>query len=305
MGEFCRGTSGSWEKYSGGALLGGQYGTCFDISMLKEDDEIQMYFSWRDCHSIARVTSQDGIHWSKPVICLTPRTTAEGWEDAINRPYVLHLGDTYHMWYTGQFKPGEADGASYIFYATSFDGITFQRVLETPVLRPEAPWEKNAVMCPSVLWDERQQLFRMWYSGGEQYEPNAFGYATSRDGIHWEKYAANPMFTANPQQEWEQHKVGGCQLIFEDGWYRMFYIGYHNEHYAQIGMARSRDGVTSWERSTLNPIIAPDENTWDGEACYKPFALKVNNSWWLWYNGRRGKHEQIGLAIQPGSELRF
>ena len=27
----------------------------------------------------------------------------------------------------------------------------------------------------------------MWYSGGEQYEPDAIGYATSKDGIDWTK----------------------------------------------------------------------------------------------------------------------
>ena len=38
-------------------------------------------------------------------------------------------------------------------------------------------------MCPHVIWDEEMKLFRMWYSGGEQYEPNAIGYATSPDGL--------------------------------------------------------------------------------------------------------------------------
>lgn len=59
----------------------------------------------------------------------------------------------------------------------------------------------------------------------------------------------------------------------------MFYIGYHNEHYAQIGLARSKDGITNWERSSLNPTIAPDENAWDGEACYKPFVLQIGSHW--------------------------
>lgn len=304
MEKFCTGTNGGWEKYPA-PLLGGQYGTCFDISMLEENGEIIMYFSWRDCDSIARVTSTDGIHWSEPTICLTPRETPLGWEDAINRPYVLHLNDTYHMWYTGQFKPGAADGSSHIFYAISKDGITFERVSEEPVLSPEFAWEKCALMCPSVLWNEEEKTFMMWYSGGEQYEPNAFGYAVSKDGVHWEKYSQDPIFTADPNNEWEQHKVGGCQVIYEDGWYRMFYIGYHNEHYAQIGMARSKNGITEWERSSQNPIIAPDWGKWDGEACYKPFALKFNGAWWLWYNGRLGSHEQIGLAIQRGEELGF
>lgn len=305
MKTMCTGTRGGWEKYAGGPLLGGQYGTCFDISVLREDDGIRMYFSWRDCHSIACVTSRDGIHWSEPKICLTPRQTPEGWEDALNRPDVLRRGDTWHMWYTGQYKPGAADGTSQLFYATSKDGVHFERVSDKPVLCPELPWEKRAVMCPSVLWDEAAGLYRMWYSGGEQYEPDAFGHATSPDGLHWKKDSRNPIFAAEPANPWEQQKVGGCQVLYEDGWYRMFYIGYYNVDYAQIGMARSRDGVTNWERSPSNPIVAPTPDGWDGDACYKPFVLPVGDNWHLYYNGRKGSHEQIGLAIQPGKELRF
>lgn len=306
MGDFCKGTQGGWEKYSA-PLLGGQYGTCFDVSILSEEKKLVMYFSWRDCHSIARVTSCDGIHWSEPVICLEPRETQEGWENAVNRPYVLYWDGKYHMWYTGQLirDEGRGEGCSHIFYAVSEDGTQFHRVSTNPVLSPQAPWEKNSVMNPTVLWDENDQLLKMWYSGGEQYEPDSFGYATSPDGLHWTKWEENPIFNANPNLHWEQAKVGGCQMIYENGWYRMFYIGYENVDYAQIGMARSRDGITNWERSACNPIIAPSEDGWDAEACYKPFAVKREDGWWLWYNGRRGKHEQIGLCIQPGEELRF
>ena len=63
---------------------------------------------------------------------------------------------------------------------------------DKPVLFAEKPWEKVAVICPHVLWDEQAKLYRMWYSGGEQYEPNAIGYATSPDGLTWTKHAQQP-----------------------------------------------------------------------------------------------------------------
>ena len=53
---------------------------------------------------------------------------------------------------------------------------------EKPVLSAEAAWEKVAVMCPHVIYDDEQGRYHMWYSGGEQYEPNAIGYATSPTG---------------------------------------------------------------------------------------------------------------------------
>ncbi len=61
--------------------------------------------------------------------------------------------------------------AAHIGYATSADGKTWRRMSDKPVLSPDKPWEKVAVMCPHVLWDADAKQFRMWYSGGEQYEP--------------------------------------------------------------------------------------------------------------------------------------
>lgn len=302
-------TNAGWVKYDSNPVLGGELGTCFDIAVLEDGangrPRYRMYFSWRPQKAIAVVESGDGIHWSRPVIVLEPRVTPEGWEDDLNRPVVLKRDGRYHMWYTGQYKPGEADGKSWLFYAVSEDGLAWKRVGGTPVLSAEAPWEKVAVMCPHVIWDETEGLYKMWYSGGEQYEPNAIGYATSRDGVAWTKHPANPVFYADPGNAWERHKAAGCQVIHKDGWYIMFYIGYRDEHYAQIGMARSRDGMTVWERCAANPIIAPDAGEWDGEACYKPFTLFNGQDWLLWYNGRKGSKEQIGLAVHKGPDFVF
>jgi len=303
MDELNRGTAGGWVKHPVNPLLGGEYGTCFDISMLYEDGIITMYFSWREQKSIAMCQSKDGIHWSTPRFCIQPRATTSGWEDDLNRPSVVKRGGIYRMWYTGQHHAGQTDGTSHIFYAASKDGVIFERTDDNLVLSPELPWEKQAVMCPGVLWDEDKQLYKMWYSGGEQHEPNAIGYAESIDGIQWEKSRMNPIFHADPASSWERHKVAGCQVMPYQNGYLMFYIGFRNEDYAQIGAARSADGITSWKRSKHNPIIAPDKNAWDGEACYKPFVLRVNGQWMLWYNGRNGQKEQIGLATHSGDEL--
>lgn len=294
-------TSGGWQKYAGNPVMGGQYGTCFDISVLKEDGAYRMWLSWRPKKSIALVESKDGIHWSEPPrVVLGPRPET-GWEDDINRPYVLKRGDGYHLWYTGQSK-----GRSWIGYATSADGVTWKRMSDKPVLSADQPWEKNiAVMCPSVLWDETAKQFRMWYSGGEQNEPNAIGYATSPDGLTWTKRATNPVFAPDPQSAWEKHKVTACQMEKRDGWYVMFYIGFRDEAHAQIGIARSRDGLSRWQRHPANPIVRPGMNKWDHDACYKPYAIFDGAKWLLWYNGRHDALEQIGVVEHSGEDLGF
>ena len=301
--KFYTGTRGGWHKYSQNPVLGGALGVCFDISMLKADDTFYMYFSWRTQKSVTVVTSADGIRWSEPVICVAPQPDPLGREDDINRPAVVQKDGIYHMWYTGQYKAGQPDGTSHLFHAVSEDGIHFERTGKEPVFSAEEPWEKKAVMCPCVLWNEARQVYRMWYSAGEQYDPNAMGYAESADGLQWQRISREPVFAADPSSDWECHKVTACQVFEHEGWHWMFYIGFRNEDYAQIGVARSRDGVSGWERSPLNPIIAPDPEAWDGEACYKPFVLFDGKQWMLWYNGRKGAVEQIGLATTE--QLRF
>jgi predicted GH43/DUF377 family glycosyl hydrolase len=292
-------TRAGWVKHPGNPVLGGALGTCFDVSVLRLGDIYRMYFSWRPKKSVAMVESRDGVTWSTPLIVLEPQR-ATGWEDDINRPVVVRRDGGYHMWYTGQAK-----GKSWIGYATSADGRTWQRMRDKPVLSAEAPWEKVAVMCPHVIWDAAAKRYRMWYSGGEQYEPDAIGYATSADGLTWTKHPANPVFAADPRSPWEQHKVTACQVERRGEWYLMWYIGFRDVHHAQIGIARSRDGLGGWERHPANPIVAPGLNQWDHDACYKPYAIFDGKKWLLWYNGRRGGVEQIGLATHAGEDLGF
>jgi predicted GH43/DUF377 family glycosyl hydrolase len=291
--------AGGWVKYQKNPVLGGPLGTCFDVSVLRENGKYRMWFSWRPKRSIALVESEDGFSWGEPTSVLGPNKVS-GWEEEVNRPVVIKHGGNYRLWYTGQAK-----GKSWIGYATSKDGKTWERAGDQPVLSPEQAWEREAVMCPHVLYDGKQKLYRMWYSGGEQYEPNAIGYATSEDGRKWTKHANNPVFRPEPNRAWEKDRVTGCQVVRQGEWYVLFYIGFADKDHAQIGLARSKDGITGWERHRANPIVRPGKGQWDADAVYKPYAIYDGKRWLLWYNGRRGGVEQIGVAIHEGEDLGF
>ena len=69
-----------------------------------------------------------------------------------------------------------------------------KRIRREPVLRPDRPWEGNAVqLWGSVLYDREENLFKMWYFSANTplYRSQGRGYfmcyATSRDGIEWKK----------------------------------------------------------------------------------------------------------------------
>jgi hypothetical protein len=58
--------------------------------------------------------------------------------------------------------------------------------------------------------------------------------------------------------------------------------------------------------SGIRPTPYPSQRgQWDAETVYKPFAIFDGRRWLLWYNGRKGDCEQIGVAIHEGEGLGF
>lgn len=281
-----------FKKFKENPVFGNEKtGTAFDAYVSRDNGKYRMDFSYRNKKSCAVTFSDDGINWGEIKITLGPNLKS-GWEDRISRNCVLFVNGIYKMWYTGQ-----ARGYSYIGYAESTDGTGFVRKLDEPVLIPEFPWERESVMNPCVIYENG--LYRMWYAAGETYEPNVIAYAESRDGISWTKRKANPIFVCDGSSLCERTRVGGCQVVkTEDMGYLMFYIGYEDIDTARTCVARSGDGIVGWERSKHNPLIEPEENMWDGDACYKPTVLwnEEKDCWMLWYNGRLKNLELIGLA---------
>ena len=149
-------TAGGWIKYDRNPVLGGTLGTCFDASVMKDGDRFRMWFSWRPRQSIAVTESQDGINWTMPAVAVAPKPHAV--ELRVNRPVVLKRDGLYQMWFTSQ-----SQSRSWIGRAVSKDGIRWRRAPDRAVLSATLPWEKAAVMCPHVLWDEQAGLYKMWY----------------------------------------------------------------------------------------------------------------------------------------------
>ena len=107
--------------------------------------------------------------------------------------------------------------------------------------------------CFDVCLLHEEGSFRMWFS----YEPNAIGYATSPDGLTWTRYPDNPIFPADPGSDWERHKVTACQVVRQGDWHVMFYIGFRDEHHAQIGLRGARTGSPAGNAIRPNPSSAP------------------------------------------------
>ena len=71
---------------------------------------------------------------------------------------------------------------------------------QNPVLVKTEPWEEGAPGYGTVHYDARSKLFKMWYQGWKKTDGTSTGllyYATSKEGIRWDKPALDKETGAN------------------------------------------------------------------------------------------------------------
>lgn len=105
------------------------------------------------------------------------------------------------------------------------------------VLVAAATWEGLGILEPSVLYES--STFKMWYRGGGLHGPtNAFGYATSSDGLTWTK-GTNPQFGNGTGGE-ASNVI--CPTVVKVG--ATYYLYYSRLTDNTLKVATSSDGLT-------------------------------------------------------------
>lgn len=293
--------SGIFVKYGHSQILGDEStGSLFDPSCMIDDadeERFKCYISKRNEGSIVLYTSSDGIHFDKNYKTIIKTTDIEKY--VYNRSSILKKDGIYYLYYTKQIN----NEVSEIYVGTGVDGVSFD-FKETPVLTADLNFEAKSVMNPNVIYNPNTNEFMMYYAAGEIYEPDVIGLATSKDGYIWTK-KQKPVLEKNPNEDsLDYFKVGATDVHIIDGVFYMFYIGYTDINTARIILTTSDDGET-FNRSYYELIAAPEQNSFDNDAVYKPSAVydKKTDKWNLYYNGRTNTSEFIGLYTKNGREL--
>ena len=213
---------------------------------------------------------------------------AGSWDaTSVGTPSVLKLdADNYMMWYTGSGTSGRQIGL-----AVSNDGITWTKHVDNPALTPgsAATWDDREVAHPSVRYDG--SVYTMHYTG---YGPDggAIGFATSDDGVHWTRSAANPVLTAsNPGTSWDDAGVFSPSVLVGPGGHEMWYAG-AGRYPAAIGFASSDDGI-SWNK-LLSPVLHPEVLE---ALTFSPCVIKSGTNYRMWHGAL---HESASGGVQPG-----
>jgi hypothetical protein len=181
----------------------------------------------------------------------------------------------------------------------SFAQTNWTKYLGNPVLTkgPVGAWDEQFISFPSVVFD-----------GG--------GYATSTDGIVWEKYddpttpdapyaESDPVLMEGLPGTGDDDRTTAPSVLLIDSTFHMWYVGNNppgSEEPEGIGHATSSDGI-HWERDTLNNPVLVRGNTgeWDDEWVFGPCVVSDGLTYHMWYMAWNGILDQvrIGHATSP------
>ena len=312
-----------WTKYNKNPLqtTTGKHLSPWKISadpyVLYDNKKYKMWYTAADGRGnggIAYAESNDGLSWDvwkKPttqgdLIDLVLASNKGEWDGlGVETVSVIKTpAGEYRMYYTGNKAP-EGSNIYAIGLATSQDGIRWIKN-EKPVLEPLHEWEKptcsnpkdsatcvnGGVLEPSVIYDEKEKLYKMWYAalGSKDNIPTfRIGYAFSSDGIKWNRHP-QPVLDLGKNNSWDDIIVSHPHVITDSEKYHMFYFGTNLKDYCsdctmqpgKIGHAYSTDGI-NWQRNP-NPIISTGSG-WEKWTIGGPSALLQNNQIKLWYFG--------------------
>lgn len=182
--------------------------------------------------------------------------------------------------------------------------VAAQRKATSPKFPPElvqfTPYAKNPIFesAGKGHWDEvirergwivrEGNLWKMWYTGYRR-GPNRrlkLGYATSADGIHWKRYAKNPLYG--------KHWVEDMMVVKHRGKYLMFAEGLKDR--AQLLM--SGDGI-KWKRVGQLDVRLTSGKPIPPGPYGTPTVWRENGVWNLFYERR-----DLGVWLAKSKDLK-
>lgn len=221
-------------------------------------------------------------------------------EGQVWNPSVVKDGDTLKMWYTGANDNVMNGPACKIGYAWSLQGIAWNKYEGNPVLSAEMEWEGESIYGCAVLKDG--DTLKMWY--GTSTDPylisQKIGYATSLDGIIWDKHPM-PVLQTGPESDWDDALIAPTTVIKDENIYKMWYWAGRQgfpwvESIPQTGMATSIDGIewikyddpvtTEFPYASSDPVLKRGLYLkWDEHRAIDPMVVKSNYGYEMWYIG--------------------
>ena len=139
-----------------------------------------------------------------------------------------------------------------------------------PVIRPTQPWERTILAFGTVMYDPEEGTFRMWYQVDGERPYLGGAYATSLDGVYWDKPSLGLMEIRGSKHTNLFIKDSCLPNVIRDTrdedpdrLYKMLYWDHrHNERLggASVSVAFSPDGIR-WAPDPGNPVLTGTGDT--------------------------------------------
>ena len=344
----------NWQRVAGGGPGGSVLGpnpdpTAFDsvgnftITAFKDTDGVyKLYYGGADNVSISPgcggingvhwriglATSTDGLSWTRVPgdklkgSIVENGTGANDFDTFLTyRPYVLHDGSIYRMWYNGSTAPFNCPNNALalnrrIGYAESPDGVHFTKMNTGPgpggsVLPLGGPGSIDERQVGYVWVIKDTNEYKMYYSANDappatatESTPNFWrvALATSPDGRTWTKkpgkLTGGAVLDLGPTGAFDVACAYQPSVFKErDQLYRMWYRGCQGARgvtggpsQGVIGYAESNDGI-SWVKVPQDgrpfgaALVAGVPGTFDSGGLTTPSVFLDGNTWNMYYAG--------------------
>ncbi len=164
--------------------------------------------------------------------------------------------------------------------------VNFKPFAENPIFTgtQSDTWDQNIRERGYIL--KEGEIYHMWYTGHTKWDLLSLGYATSNDGINWERYSDKPIFDESWTEDMMVLKVDSIYYMFAEGKGDI-------AHY-----------LTSTDRINWKDHGSLDIRKVDGSPISKgpygtPTAWFEDNTWYLFYE--RG---DLGIWLATSSDLK-
>lgn len=342
----------AWQRVpgpaSGGAVLDLGAAGAFDergnftVRAFKDGDVYRLYYGGSDATGdcagingshwrIGLAESTDGVSWTR-----VPGTGPQGEILGIGaagdfdaflayRPFVLHDGAIYRMWYNGSAAPfncpaGTLANERRIGYAESADGVDWTKHNDGPgpggsvlPLGPPGAFDAQQVGYAWVLKDGAE--YKLYYSANDAQNFWRVGLAVSTDARTWTKVrgklASGAVLDLGPPGSLDAACAYQPSVVKErDQLYRMWYracaapgaLG--GPSGGVIGYAESNDGITWVKISQPGPngaaLAQGPAGAFDSAGLTTPSVFEDGASWAMYYAGFDSTGRFLtGLARAP------